>query len=214
MINIAYIYAFKGNEASQLCFTGNQRKKACTLCHVRFSKYHHRFLSKKILQSQDLTCRSQLWLHKCSAQYDNITRATSKAFWFITVVRDLLAVCPLLGPRKPELRLFQHPWKGREGSGWDRHQSSPASQGTETQTPSDKGNQYDSQRRALAWHRISNEQKASSCLKITPWALYQSSPHLMQASAEGIFPSRPSTSFSNIFCLRSVVYTIYRTCQG
>lgn len=144
----------------------------------------------------------------CGLTVFNISRSTSNAFYFCFIaVRDLLAVCPPLGP-------FYHPWKGGESSGWDRHQSSLASQGTETQTPSDKGNQYDSRRRALAWHRISNEQKASSCLKITPRALYQSSPHLRQASAEGIFPSRPSTSFSNIYCLRSVVYTIYRTCQG
>lgn len=148
---------------------------------------------------------------QCSAQYYNISRDTSNAFYFsCTVARDLLAVWD------PESMSPGHliPLGGWEGSGWDRHQSSLSSQHTATQTPSDKGNQYHSQRCALAWHRISNEQKASSCLKITPWALYQSSPHLMQASAEGIFPSRPSTSFSNIFCLRSVVYTIYRTCQG
>lgn len=163
-------------------------------------------------------CKAKIWHAEFSCGltvFSTVWQHTMRHFQCLLLLFYCSWRCAFcVGPKRAEPRPFLQPWKGGEGSGWDRLQSPLASQGTATQTPSDKGNQYHSRRRALAWHRISNEQKASSCLKITPWALYQSSPHLMQASAEGIFPSRPSTSFSNIYCLRSVVYTIYRTCQG
>lgn len=82
------------------------------------------------------------------------------------------------------------------------------------QTPPNKAKPNFSRRCIPAWRIPSDEQKVSLCPNVVPGALYQNSPCIIHASAEGTFPSMPPTSFFNIYCWRSVVYTIYCTCQG
>lgn len=188
-------------------------EKTRTISHTSFFEFLHWFPSKTSLHSKDLTgkrIRARRW----SVQRYSIWRATSNVLYFCFIlVRDQFVYVPSwkAEDRRPSRRKAT---PDGEGSWWKGSWSSRASQRAGTQTPPDTGNQYFSRRRAPDWHRISNEQKASSCLKNTPGALYQNSPHLIQASAEGISPSTPPTSFFNIYCSRSVVYTIYRTCQG